>query len=387
MKVELNKYNSNLVKKEQFDDSIFTNINDYLIKYKENLGFHNNNITADEINDINNTAEYIRRNCDLFLVIGIGGSYMGSLAVIESLKPYFYNEFEKIKLYFAGTSLSKKYIQDLEKLIINKNIILNVISKSGSTLEVKLAYELIEKLMKNKYSNDELKKRIIITTEQGNSLWNESIDKGYKLYEMNKNIGGRFSVFTVAGLLPIAVSGLNISELIRGSKDADNFSEDKFLYALLRDSLYKRGKIVEAYVVYEPKLYYITEWLKQLYSESLGKKNTGILPISVVNTRDLHSLGQFFQEGPRILFETNILFRENNGLNEKIVDAVGVSHNMNEVVINNIMMDRLDEYNIGYLLQFFMISVSISGYIADVNAFNQEGVEIYKDNLKKIANL
>jgi glucose-6-phosphate isomerase len=344
------------------------------------------------ITDIQNTASFIRQNCDVFLVIGIGGSYLGAKAVIEALKPYFYNEKISPRIYFVGNNLSSDYYYDLVSLIKDKDIIVNVISKSGNTLETKVAYELIMDLMKSKYQGEELRKRVIITTgKESDSLRLEVHKYGFKSFIIPNNIGGRYSIFTPAGLLPLAVANINLNDLYLGAREANNNVDKQIEYAVIRDIMYNRGKFVEAFISYEPKLESFLEWLKQLYGESLGKDEKGILPVSYINTRDLHSLGQFIQQGSKILFETIINVKNSKTLvkvdlytktlseiNNIALISTAKAHNKANVLNNIITIERLCEKTIGYLLQFFMISCTISGYIEGVNPFNQDGVEEYK---------
>lgn len=350
------------------------------------------------LNDINQTATYIRDNCDVFLVLGIGGSYLGAASGIEALNQYYYNNSMSPQIYFVGHNLSSDYYHDLINNIKEKSIIINVISKSGSTLETKLAYQLIMDLMRSKYSEQELKKRVIVTTdEETGALRTEVNEQGYKSFVLPRNIGGRYSVFTPVGLLPMAVSKIDIEKLYIGSKEANDNLETQIKYAVIRKLLYDQGKSVEAYVVYEPKLYSFTEWLKQLYGESLGKKEQGILPISFINSRDLHSLGQFIQQGNKILFETVINIKKSNhdikidqydkslnDINNIASKATSIAH-FNGNVLNNIIdVDALNEETLGYLFQFFMTSCAISGYLEDVNPFDQEGVEEYKRIMREL---
>lgn len=350
------------------------------------------------LNDINQTATYIRDNCDVFLVLGIGGSYLGAASGIEALNQYYYNNSMSPQIYFVGHNLSSDYYHDLINNIKEKSIIINVISKSGSTLETKLAYQLIMDLMRSKYSEQELKKRVIVTTdEETGALRTEVNEQGYKSFVLPRNIGGRYSVFTPVGLLPMAVSKIDIEKLYIGSKEANDNLENQIKYAVIRKLLYDQGKLVEAYVVYEPKLYSFTEWLKQLYGESLGKKEQGILPISFINSRDLHSLGQFIQQGNKILFETVINIKKSNhdikidqydkslnDINNIASKATSIAH-FNGNVLNNIIdVDALNEETLGYLFQFFMTSCAISGYLEDVNPFDQEGVEEYKRIMREL---
>ncbi|MDD2490050.1 MAG: glucose-6-phosphate isomerase [Bacilli bacterium] len=366
----------------------------YLNKDKPMMGWYDLDTLFDEslIKEIEQTADYIRNNCDVFLVLGIGGSYLGALTVIEALNPYFYNQVKKPEIYFIGTNLSADYYHDLIEIIKDKEIIVNVISKSGTTLEVSIAYQLIMNLMKEKYAENELKKRLIITTDVVKGKLREEVNKyGYKSFIVPDNIGGRYSVFTPVGLLPIAVSNINIRQLGFGAKQASLNLNNPIKYAVIRDMMAKKGKLVEAYTVYEPKLYALTEWLKQLYAESLGKEGKGTLPISLINTRDLHSLGQFIQQGSKILLETVINVKEPQNdtligtynktlsqINNIAMHATIKAHNQGQVPNNIISLPILNEVNMGYLLQFFMISCALNGYLMGVNPFDQPGVEDYK---------
>lgn len=364
----------------------------YFTKYEANMGWAKPRHLKEQVSDINATASYIRKNCDVFIVIGIGGSYIGSKAVIDALNPYFYNNKKQVQIHYLGNSLSSEYLLSILSLIKEKNVIINYISKSGTTFETDLTYKLVMKVMEKKYSEEELKARVIFTT--GNK---ELIEAGYKVFEIPETIGGRYSVFTPVGLLPIAVAGFDIVELLDGAIDSQKSTTMEVKYAVIRDIMYKRGKTTEAYVAYEPKLASLLEWLKQLYAESLGKNKKGLLPISLINTTDLHSMGQFIQDGKPILFETVINVKKSkvniNALNSNLDEinniaskATSMAHHMNGVLNNIIDLDQLDEYHIGYIMQFFMLSCAISGYLDDVNAFNQPGVEEYKKIMKELLN-
>lgn len=375
------------------------NINQFFDNHKENMGWFDldNLCNEDKLFKIKEKALYIRENSDVLLVVGIGGSYMGSKAVIEALSPYIIKES---KVIFVGNSLSTEYLNEILKLVEDKSVIMNVISKSGNTLEVLATYDILLSKMKSKYSEEELKKRVIITTEPSinNILFNEAKESGFEIIEAFKNIGGRFSVFTVAGLLPISVSGINIDNLVHGAKEAMVDFNDEARYAIIRDIMINKGKLVEAYTVYEPKLNYFLEWLKQLYAESLGKEERGVLPISIVNTRDLHSMGQYIQDGPKILFETLLIikntknsiylerYRKNlSEINDIAYKAVSKAHFDGEINSSIIELTELNEANIGYLLQYFMVSVTISGLLENNNeVFTQNGVEAYKKVLNNM---
>lgn len=336
-------------------------------------------------------ANYIRSNAEVFLVLGIGGSYMGSKALIRALNPYF-NDNEGTKIYYLGTNLSADYYYDLMELIKDKEIIVNVISKSGSTLEVKVAYELIMSLMREKYSPVELKQRVIITTDPlHGELRKIANQEGYQTFSIPSNIGGRYSVFTPVGLLPMAVNGIDLSLIEAGVRAAQAKLEDAFQYALTRSEMQKQGKVIEAFVVYEPKMAAFTEWLKQLFGESLGKKGQGVFPVSLINTRDLHSLEQYLQQGRAFIFETVIKVvdaqhdylvesyqQSINQINQRVQGAVAKAHQQVNIYANEIILSQLNPFNLGCLCQFFMIACAYNGYLDGVNPFDQPGVEAYK---------
>ena len=339
-----------------------------------------------EFDKIIKVSNYVRKNTEIFLVIGIGGSYLGSKAIIDMFKPYF--KKDKVEIIFAGFSLSSIYLKELLDYIKDKEVIVNVISKSGTTLETSITFNAVYELMKEKYSKTLLQKRIIITTDKKRGKLRELVNKNHFIsFKVPENIGGRFSVFTAVGLLPIAVANINITRLLEGVRRGKNDIDKCFIYAIIRDILYKNGKKIESFTVYEPKLYYLTEWIKQLFGETQGKENKGLFPVSVVNSRDLHSLGQYYQQGDPIIFETVI-----NVVNNKDIKIKNKSLNkINNIATlkvaeahaphtpsNIICMDYLNEENIGELMYFFMVSASIGAYLLNVNPFNQPGVENYK---------
>ncbi len=349
-------------------------------------------ISKEEIKDIIDTSEYIRSNCDVFIVIGIGGSYLGAKAVIDSLNPYYGKK--EVEVIFAGTSLSSHYLNDLKKHIKDKNVIVNVISKSGTTLEPLVAYDVILDELKTKYNEEELKNRIIITTDESDGILRKiANEKNHKSFVIPRNIGGRYSVLTVCGLLPIAVAGFDIGKILEGAQNC--YKEDAFKYAVIRDILYNEGKIVESFTVYEPKIRYFTEWLKQLFAETQGKECKGTLPISSINTADLHSLGQFYQQGNPIIFETVISILNTSDINikkfGKTMDEINsiAAHNVADAHYNAcnysnfIELDQLNEFNIGYLIYFFEVAAASSAYLINVNPFDQPGVNDYKNLINK----
>ena len=352
-------------------------------------------ITKEELNEIKETAEFVRKNCEVFLVIGIGGSFLGAKSVIEALTNYF--EKTKPEVIFVGTSLSSDYLYELYEHIKDKEVMINLISKSGSTLEPNLAFEYLMDKMKKKYSKEELSKRVIITTDRYESkLLDLALEKDYRRFSVPTQIGGRYSVLTPVGLLPIAVAGLDIDKLLLGARKCDK--DEAIKYAIIRNELYSQGYYIESFTIYEEKMLYFTEWLKQLFAETQGKDNKGILPISVLNTRDLHSLGQYYQEGKRIIFETVINIvkeRKNiktnygkslNDINNIACDAVAKAHYNGGVYSNIIELDELNEETIGYLIYFFELSAAIGGYLLHVNPFDQPGVSEYKRIMMEVIN-
>lgn len=349
----------------------------------------NSFVSMDELNNIISVANYIRENCDVFVIIGIGGSYMGSKAIMEALLPTF--EKGKPEIIFLGTDLSSDYYKEVIEYIRDKQVILNVISKSGNTLEPNIAFEIISYIMEGKYSEEELKDRIIITTDKKEgSLRRLAKDEGYYTFEIPKKIGGRFSVFTPVGLLPLAVAGIDVLKLLEGFMDAVEYIPVAIDYAVTRETLFKKGKTVEAFTVYNPKLYYFLEWTRQLFAETEGKMGKGILPTINVNTRDLHSMGQFLQDGNPIIFETVIGIEQAeviniakynktlNDINKIAQEKVCLAHYDGKTPSNIINIDYLDEYNLGMLVRFFITAAISSALLIDVDPFNQPGVEKYK---------
>ncbi len=370
------------------------------------------------LKDIQETAKKIQDSCDVLIVIGIGGSYLGARAAIEMLNNHFYNLLPKSQrktpeIHFAGHNISSAYLKDLLQVIEGKDVCLNVISKSGTTTEPALAFRVLKEYMENKYGKEEAKNRIIATTDgERGALKQMSNEEGYKTFVIPDDVGGRFSVLTPVGLLPIAVSGINIEEVLTGAKDAyeDTNSEDLaenqcYQYAAVRNVLYRKGKTVEIMVNYEPSLYYFGEWWKQLYGESEGKDNKGIFPASVNFSTDLHSMGQYIQEGIRNIFETVLYVKETeekitikedsqdlDGLNylvgktvdyvnEKAFEGTLLAHQDGDVPNLVINIPKKNAYYYGYLVYFFEKACGLSGYLLGVNPFDQPGVEEYKRNM------
>lgn len=373
----------------------------------------------EEFKRIKKAAKKIAKESDILVVIGIGGSYLGARAVIESLTSTFYNLLsEKQRKYpqilYVGNNLSPNYMNELIEYIGNKDFSVNVISKSGTTTEPAIAFRIFREILENKYGIDEARSRIYATTDkQKGALKTLAENEGYEQFVVPDNIGGRYSVLTAVGLLPIAVAGIDIDKLMEGARTAQERFDDSDLkynecyqYAVIRNILYsKMNKTTEILVNYEPKMHYFTEWWKQLYGESEGKENKGIFPAGVDFTTDLHSMGQYIQEGRRDLFETVISIKTPKNdiiinpdddnldglnylsgktmdyVNKKAMEGTIKAHVDGDVPNIEIEMNKLDEKNIGELIYFFEKACAMSGMILGVNPFNQPGVEKYKKNM------
>jgi glucose-6-phosphate isomerase len=372
----------------------------------------------EEFARIKEAAKKIQSDSEVLIVIGIGGSYLGARAAIEFLQHSFYNVLSKEdrktpEIYFAGNSISSTYLADLMEVIKGKDFSVNIISKSGTTTEPAIAFRVFKKLLIEKYGKEEAAKRIYATTDKAKgALKNLATEEGYETFVVPDDVGGRFSVLTAVGLLPIAVAGINIDDLMKGAADERKlaietpFAENgPMQYAALRNILLRKGKEVEVIANYEPCLHYISEWWKQLYGESEGKDQKGIMPASVDLTTDLHSMGQFIQDGARIMFETVIELTESpatitieaedvdlDGLNYlagKTVDFVNKSamngtilaHTDGQVPNLKINVSDRSAYTLGKLFYFFEFACGVSGYLLGVNPFNQPGVESYKKNM------
>ena len=361
---------------------------------------------------IKKAAVKIQKDSDVLVVIGIGGSYLGAKAVIEAMKNYFPTEKE-VEIIFAGHTLSSTYTAQLLKYLENKDFSINVISKSGTTTEPAVAFRLFKELLETKYGKVEAAKRIYATTDKAKgALRVLATQEGYETFIVPDDIGGRYSWFTAVGLLPIAAAGIEIDDLMQGAEQArldavnNEFEKNSCLqYAAIRNAIYNKGKDIEILVSYEPKLSFISEWWKQLYGESEGKDFKGVFPASLVYSTDLHSMGQYVQEGKRIMFETvlnvvnpeeNIILKKEpvdldqlNYLEGKDLDSVNKMAMQGTILahvdggVPNLVLsiDKIDAYNIGYLLYFFMFSCGVCCYLTGVNPFNQPGVESYKKNM------
>lgn len=369
---------------------------------------------ASLIEDIENVAKSLRESCEVVVAIGIGGSYLGAKAVIEALSDSFaaYRQGDAPKVLFAGQNIGEDYLYELKDFLKGKKFGIIVISKSGTTTEPAIAFRMLKEQLEAELGKAEASKRIIaITDAKRGALRQLATEEGYKTFVIEDNVGGRFSVLTPVGLLPIAVAGFDIKALMGGAiemekaTEAANDSNPSLLYAITRNALYNAGKKIEILVNYNPKLHYFGEWWKQLYGESEGKDNKGIFPAAVDNSTDLHSMGQWIQEGERIIFETVISVEEQkhtltipsddanlDGLNYiagKRVDQVNkmaelgtrIAHVDGGVPNMIVTIPALKERYLGQLIYFFEKACGISGYILDVNPFNQPGVEAYKRNM------
>ncbi|MFI3296179.1 MAG: glucose-6-phosphate isomerase [bacterium] len=374
-------------------------------------------IDAAQINEINEVANTLRSNCDIVVVIGIGGSYLGAKAVIDALNNSFdwlQTERKNPVVVYAGQNIGEDYLYELQQLLVGRKFGIISISKSGTTTEPALAFRLLKTQLEQQEGKAFAQQAIVCVTDKARgALRVLATQEGYKTFVIEDNVGGRFSVLTPVGLLPIAVAGFDISEFVAGAQymqarcaDTVPFEDNLAAqYAAVRNELYSNGKTIEILANYHPKLHYVSEWWKQLYGESEGKENKGIFPAAVDLTTDLHSMGQYIQEGVRNLFETVISVEESNyevrvpqddadldGLNflaGRRVDEVNkmaelgtqIAHVDGGVPNIQIVLPAINEYNLGQLLYFFEKACAISGYVLDVNPFDQPGVEAYKKNM------
>ncbi len=373
------------------------------------------NYDKEEFARIKVAAEKIKKSCDVFVVIGIGGSYLGTRAAIEFVKSPFYNNLAKDtpQIYFAGKSISPSELSDILTLCENKDVCINVISKSGTTTEPAVTFRIFRDLLEKKYGEEGARERIFVTTDRARGKLKEfSTEKGYETFVVPDNIGGRYSVLTAVGLLPIAVAGIDIESMMKGAQDAKiRFADpsietnDCLRYAAIRNILYNRGKTIELLAAYEPAAQMFCEWWKQLYGESEGKDGKGLYPSSVIFSTDLHSLGQYVQEGLRTMFETVIDFKKSNDTvlipnDENNIDGLNFLsgkdlHDVNRMAMTGTLFAHCDggvpnvvlevedrsEYSFGYLVYFFELACAVSGYMLGVNPFDQPGVEAYKKNM------
>ncbi|WP_209125586.1 glucose-6-phosphate isomerase [Alkalihalobacillus sp. BA299] len=376
------------------------------------------NYDKEEFSRIQQSAAKIKSDSDVLLVIGIGGSYLGARAALEALQHSFYNVLDKGKretpqVFFVGNNISSTYVKDLLTVIEGKDVSINVISKSGTTTEPAIAFRIFRDYLEKKYGKEEATKRIYATTDKAKgALKTVATEEGYETFVIPDDVGGRFSVLTAVGLLPLAAAGIDIEAMMKGAQDAreaysnPNLAENEsYQYAAIRNVLYNKGKTIELMVNYEPSLQYVSEWWKQLYGESEGKDQKGIFPASVNFSTDLHSMGQYVQDGRRDLFETIInveKVREELTIEEAANDLDGLNYLAGETIdfvnkkafqgtmlahtdggVPNLILNipEMNEYHFGYMVYFFEKACAISGYILGVNPFDQPGVEAYKKNM------
>ena len=369
----------------------------------------------EEFARIKAAAEKIRKQADVLIVIGIGGSYLGARAAIEFCRSQNYNLLTKDtpQIFFSGNTISSTTLSEMKELVADKDFAVNVISKSGTTTEPSIAFRVFREMLVEKYGEEEAAERIYATTDKEKGTLKALADeKGYQTFVVPDDIGGRYSVLTAVGLLPIAVAGIDIDRLMKGARDAQNAltdpdlkKNDAYKYAALRNVLLRKGKHIEMLVSYEPSFTMMNEWFKQLFGESEGKDGKGIYPAAAIFSTDLHSMGQYIQQGQRILFETVVSFNEpirevvikeeadnSDGLNfvagkgmsyvnRKAMQGTLLAHNDGGVPNIVLEAERMDEYELGYMIYFFEKACAISGYILGVNPFNQPGVESYKKNM------
>ena len=379
------------------------------------------NYNKEELERIKASAKRIQEDSEVLIVIGIGGSYLGARAVIESLTNTFDNMLSEEKrkhpqILYVGNNLSPNYINDLIEVLGTKDFSVNVISKSGTTTEPAIAFRIFREMLENRYGIEEARSRIYVTTDkERGALKTLANSEGYETFVIPDNVGGRYSVLTAVGLLPIAVAGIDIDKLMEGARTAQTKYEDSNLkynacyqYAIVRNILYKLYKNTEILVNYEPKMHYFTEWWKQLFGESEGKDQLGIFPAGVDFTTDLHSMGQYIQEGRRNLFETVIRIEKSNSdimireeednldglnylagkgldyVNKKAMEGTIDAHVSGDVPNIVIELPELTEETVGHLIYFFEKACAMSGMILGVNPFNQPGVEKYKKNMFRL---
>lgn len=373
------------------------------------------NYDKEEFARIKAAAAKIRKDTDILIVIGIGGSYLGARAAIEFLKGPYYNQLRDgaPEIYFAGNSISGAYLADIMAMCRGKRVSVNIISKSGTTTEPAVAFRVLRDYLEKEYGEEEAAKRIYCTTDKARGTLKKLADeKGYECFVVPDDVGGRYSVLTAVGLLPIAAAGADIDALMNGAKKAmvkfnepDMYKNDCYTYAALRNAFYRKGKSVELLVSYEPRFTMMAEWFKQLFGESEGKDQKGLFPASVIFSTDLHSMGQFVQDGARIMFETVVdikqpqrdLYIEKSAdnfdgldflagqdmsvVNRKAMEGTILAHTDGGVPNIILEVDSLTEADLGYLIYFFEKACAISGYMLGVNPFNQPGVESYKKNM------
>ena len=369
------------------------------------------NYDKEELARIKKDAQYVRDHFDILVVCGIGGSYLGARCALEALNGL--KSDDKLEIIFMGQTFSPNYVAQVLNYLKGKNFAINVISKSGTTTETSISFRLLKELLEKQIGKEAARKAIYATTDkEKGALKTLCNNEGYATYVLPSDIGGRYSVFTAVGTFPLACAGVDVEMMIKGAAKAREefrllplLENNCYKYAVMRDYMYRHNKPVEMYVTYEPQMSQISEWLKQLFGESEGKEHKGLYPGSATFSTDLHSLGQFIQDGTPILFETIINIKEpkldvtiphdNDDLdglnylegknlafvNQKAFEGTLQAHEDGGVPCNVIYLDKLDEYNLGYLFYFFMRACAMSAYMLDINPFNQPGVEVYKKNM------
>ncbi len=382
--------------------------------WSDYLGWLEHPLDEQEIllHSIHDIANEIKNRSSIFIVIGVGGSYLGTKAIHEALKPYFGTDSTYPEITYAGQNMSGAYLKQLLRYIEDKEVFINVISKSGTTTEPAIAFRILRSYMEERYG-EKASGRIIVTTDSDKGALKElANEKGYRSFIIPNDIGGRYSVLTAVGLLPLAVAGFDIRALLSGAKQAAyDLSEENielnpaYRYAVARQILYVKGYTIELLASFEPSLRYLHEWWKQLFGESEGKEKKGIFPASVSFSTDLHSIGQYIQDGRRFLFETLLHFEDNgddqhipyepedldglnylvdkslNEINAISKEGTALAHSEGGVPVLKIELAKLDEYHLGYLIYFFMKACAMSAYLSGVNPFDQPGVEAYKNKM------
>lgn len=380
------------------------------------LGWRDLPLFENVVEEVREVANSIRKKTDILVVIGIGGSYLGARAVIEALSSAFANldsERKNPLVLYAGENLSEDYMADLLEVLKTRDYSLCVISKSGTTTEPAIAFRILKKALEEKYGENEAKERIVaITDKEKGALRTLSNEKGYKTFEIKDSVGGRFSVLTPVGLLPIAVAGFDIEKMMQGAKEMreslleeNSMNNPAWQYAAVRNLLYAKGKKVDVFLSYQPTLQYLARWWQQLFGESEGKNGKGLFPVCLLNTTDLHSMGQYIQDGERIMFETvlqvknaskrveipydeenkdglnYLLSHSLNQINQVALQATSKAHVSGGVAQIKISVENMNEKTIGAILYFFEYACALSAYTLKVNPFNQPGVEAYKNNM------
>lgn len=395
IKFDFKTFVNEFINKEEYD-KLYSRKEEILDKFnKEEMTGWTEDISEDLVLKIKETAKRVKENFDCLVVIGIGGSFLGSYAYENLFKRYFNDT--NFEIIYAGTTLSAKYLDELLSYLNNKKFCINVISKSGTTMETSITYKVLKDLLKRKYETHELKDKIIVTTDETKgTLRKEVNEEGYTSFIIPDNIGGRYSFITPAHLLPLALN-YDIDEIIDGYYKGKRLSDYAYEYATTRIALYHSGKVVENYCVYEQNIAPFTEWLKQLFGETEGKNGVGIFPVSTIHTRDLHSLGQFIQEGNKLMFETFIKVKEvenyidYNGrnlheINNLVLDSVVRAHNIGGVPCLEIELSEMSLKDMASLIYFFQLAAAYSALLLNVNPFDQPGVEVYKKEVRDSLN-